>query len=56
MQYHSPCTPNKKTAQSAVVIEYADCITAESLNPLPSNKCPGYDTKSSDGEAPILEL
>ena len=22
----------------------------------PPNKCPGYDTKPSDGEAPVLEL
>ena len=32
--------------QSAEAVEYTDCIS----------KCPGYDTKQSDGEAPILEL
>ena len=36
-------------AQSVEVAEYTDCIFAE--------KCSGYDTKQSDGEAPvILEL
>ena len=32
-------------AQSAGVVEYIDCISAE---------CPGYDIKSSDGEAPVM--
>ena len=31
--------------QSAVVIEYTDCISAEGLDF--SNLCPGYDTKQS---------
>ena len=35
-------------AQSTGAVEYTDCT---------SNKCPGYDTKQSDGEAPgMLEL
>ena len=44
-----------KLAQSAGAIEYTECISAEILDSL--NKCPGYDTKQSDGEAPgMLEL
>ena len=42
-------------AQSARAIEYTDCISAEGLDPI--NKCPGYDTKQTDGEAlEMLEL
>ena len=38
-------------AQSAGAVEYTDCTD------LPRNKCPGYDTKQSDGEVPaVLEL
>ena len=41
--------------QSAGAAEYTDCISAEGKNS--PNKCPGYDTKQSDGEVPvILEL
>ena len=43
-------------AQSSGAVEYTDCISAEGVRSSP-NKCPGYDTKQSDGEAPvILEL
>ena len=40
------------------VVEYADCISADRVrNPCPPNECLGYDTKQSDGGAPvILEL
>ena len=42
-------------AQSAGVVEYTDCFSAKRY-PL-NNECPGYDTKQSDGEVPvILEL
>ena len=42
-------------AQSAVAAEYTDCISAEELDS--TNKCPGYETKQSDGDAPaMLEL
>ena len=42
-------------AQSAWATEYINCISAESLES--PNECPGYVTKQSDGEAPvILEL
>ena len=37
-------------AQSAGAVEYTDCISAD---PLP-NECPGYDTKQSDGEVPLM--
>ena len=39
-------------AQLAGAVEYADCTSA---TPSP-NECPGYCTKPSDGEAPVLEL
>ena len=43
-------------AQSAVAIEFTDCILQRGKIPRP-NKCPGYDTEQSDGEASvILEL
>ena len=36
-----------------MAVEYTDCI---GLRP-PPNECPGYDTKQSDGDVPvILEL
>ena len=38
--------------QTAGAVEYANCISAEVLNPL--NECPGYDIKQSDGEAPVM--
>ena len=39
----------------AGVVEYTDCFSVEGKYPL--NESPGYDTKQSDGEAPvILEL
>ena len=42
-------------AQSAGDVEYADCFSAEGSYPL--NQCPGYDTKQSESEVPvILEL
>ena len=40
-------------ALSTGAIEYTDCISAEGN----ANECHGYDTKQSDGEAPVsLEL
>ena len=35
-------------AQSAGVVEFSDCNSAE------SNECPVYDTKQSDGEVPAM--
>ena len=35
-------------------VEYTNCISAEGEDS--PNKCPGCDTKPSDGEAPVLEL
>ena len=35
--------------QSAGAVEYTDCISVR----LP-NKCPRYDAKQSDGEAPVM--
>ena len=42
-------------AQSTGAEEYTDWISTEAQD-LPLNKCPGYDTKTSDSEAPALEL
>ena len=41
-------------AEWAGVVEYTDYTSAEGENP--PNESPGYDTKQSDGEAPVLEL
>ena len=39
-------------AQSVVAAEYTDCISLDQSDFL--NKCPGYDTKQSDGEVPVM--
>ena len=42
-------------AQSVEAVECTDCTSANGVTP--PNECPGYDTKQSDGEVPvILEL
>ncbi len=43
---------NDKLAQSAGAAEYTVCISEERQD-FP-NECPGYDTKQSDGEAPVM--
>ena len=40
--------------QLAVVVEYVECNSAESLDS--SIECFGYNTKQSDSEAPVLEF
>ena len=40
-------------AQSAGVVEYNDCISAKRYTANP-NEYPGYDTKQSDGEVPVM--
>ena len=39
-------------AQSAGDVKYTGCFTAERLDS--PNECPGYDTKQSDDEAPLI--
>ena len=39
-------------AQLAGAVEYSDWISAEGQNS--SNVCLGYDTKQSDGDAPVM--
>ena len=39
-------------AQSAGAVEYIDCISAEGYD-IPK-ECPGYNTKQSHGEAPVM--
>ena len=39
-------------AKSAEVAEYSNCIFAERKDS--SHKCPGYDTKQTDGEASVM--
>ena len=46
--------PNWLT-QLAGALEHTDCISAENWD-VSHNKYTGYDTKQSDGEAPVLEL
>ena len=44
--------PNSSLAKSAGAVKYSDCTFEEELD-LP-NECPGYDTKQSDGEVPMM--
>ena len=39
-------------AQSTGAAEYSDCISAEGSDS--PNKCPRYNTRQSDGEAPVM--
>ena len=39
-------------AQSIGAVKYTDCFSAEGLDP--PNEYPGYYTKQSDGEAPVM--
>ena len=39
-------------AQSFGAVEYAYCSSVEEWEP--SNECPVYDTKQSDGEVPVM--
>ena len=34
-------------------VEYADCTSETGKDP-PPNEVPGYDTKQSDGEIPVM--
>ena len=53
---HTHTHTHSHIAQSAGAVEYTDCFSAEGWDP-PTNECPGYDTKQSDGEVPaVLEL
>ena len=40
-------------AQSAGDVEYTECISVEGKTP--HNEGPGYDTKQSDGEVPVMQ-
>ena len=44
---------NIYVAQSTGVEEYTDCTSAEGKTSL-LNECPGYDTKQSDDEVPVM--
>ncbi len=39
-------------AQTAGSVEYTNCTSAERKYPI--NEYPGYDTKQSDGEVPVM--
>ena len=41
------CIYQSSTAQSAVAIEYVNCISTDREDTLPHNECPGYDIKQS---------
>ena len=45
--------PQRKIAQLAGAVEYTDCTSAEGWDPHP-NEYPGYDTKQSNGEVPVM--
>ena len=42
----------KKMSLSVWATEYSDCFSAEER--YSPNECPGYGTKPSDGEAPVM--
>ena len=44
-------SPFLSIAKLAGAVEYTDCFSAEGY---PPNECPGYDTKQSDGEVPVM--
>ena len=44
----------RKWAQSAGAVEFTNCISSESYDS--HNKCPGYDTKQSNDEAPVMQV
>ena len=46
----------KPLAQSAGAVEYTDAPLQMGKTPHPpkKNECPGYDTKQSDGEVPVM--
>ena len=39
-------------AQSAGAVEYTNCFSTEEQHS--PNECPGYQTKQSDGEVPLM--
>ena len=41
-------------AQLAKTVEYTDCFSSERVRPHSPNKCPGYDTKQSDGVVLVI--
>ena len=51
---NSFCQPVHLIAQSAGAVEYTDSFSAEGLDSPTANECPVYDTKQSDGEAPVM--
>ena len=44
--------PQHLSAQSAGVVEYTDCVSAEGKTP--TQQVSWYDIKQSDGEAPVM--
>ena len=40
-------------AESVRAVKYTDCTSAEGQDP-PPNECPGYDTKQSDRDVPVM--
>ena len=41
-------------AQSAVTVEYTDCVTAEGQDSPTTDDCPRYDFKQSDCETFVM--
>ena len=52
LSYH-PRRTNSSCNTLTIAVEYTDCISAEVYDP-PHNDYPGYDTKQSDGEVPVM--
>ena len=45
------CFDLSNFAQLARAVGYTDCTSADGVR---QNECPGYDTKQSDGEVPVM--
>ena len=53
--YSYPFYSLLQVAQTAGTVEYVDFFLYRGVR-LPTNECPGYDTKPSDRKAPVLDL
>ena len=50
--YRNEGVLHKPIAQSAGAVEYTNCFSAEGQDP--PNEYPGYNSKQSDGEVPVM--
>ena len=53
-RYTCPQLTSEFFFPSAGAVEYTNCISAVVAGETPPNEFPGYDTKQSDGEVPVM--